>query len=80
MSMLQIDKYLEHCPRVVEVPEQEPAQPAHIHHFVYGYYYHSDYFKSKFPSAELVALGFIRGWTWHLNERGTQHHGLADMC
>ena len=67
MSIKQIQDFL--------VPYKGPSQnledeTARTWYFMYDHHFSWVEFKRRFPGSKEFGLGWLRDWTWHINEQG----------
>jgi hypothetical protein len=63
MSIAVMDQFFGACP--------PPAVGAGVYYFSYDYYSLAD-FLTKFGSAKVIGVSWLKSWTWHVNLQGTQ--------
>jgi hypothetical protein len=78
MSFAQIQEILNDA-QPSRVAEANPRQSAL--YFTYGGHLCFIEFKEKYPDAQALGVGYLQGWTWHINALGDPflsplHRGL----
>lgn len=51
-------------------PRDATGQVRPTIYFMYDHYFSAKEFRAKYPNAKFVSIGFLRGWTWHINAQG----------
>lgn len=69
MSVAQIQKIFRGA--LPTQPVEKGLRPKKLY-FDYGSHLCFMEFQAKYPSSEVVGIGYLEGWTWHINALGTQ--------
>jgi hypothetical protein len=75
MSVAQIQEIL-HSPQRAQSVSAEAQPRHHTLYFTYGNHLHFMEFRAKYQGSQVLGVGYLDNWTWHINALGTQFTSL----